>query len=180
MVVTVDTSRDVTDVWLLGAVDHVHNSLDHWLLVHGVDSWCLRHYMGHWLLVDGVRVCALVDCPGGCPVRDGVHNCGLRYRCDVLVCTSRCRDVARLEAQQVVVCLRVCQLVALRLRSECRHVCTRREVHMWVVQSVVQRSREPRGNAWALIAEDGGYNSGLVRVAGGAAQWSRGCEVNNS
>ena len=93
-----DTSRDVTDVWLLGAVDHVHNSLDHWLLVHGVDSWCLRHYMGHWLLVDGVRVCALVDCPGGCPVRDGVHNCGLRYRRDVLTCTGRRGDVARLEA----------------------------------------------------------------------------------
>ena len=191
MVMTVDTPGDVTDVWLLSAVDHVHNSLDHWLLVHSVDGWYLRHHMGHWLLVDGMCVCSLVDCPGGCLVCDGVHNCRLRYRCDVLVCTSRCRDVARLEAQQVVVGLRVCQLAALRLGGECRHVCTRREVHVWVVQGVVQRSGEPRGNAWTFTAEDGGHNSGLVRVAGGrevgwesvgggAAQWSRGREVNNS
>ena len=66
VVVTVDTSGYVTNLWLLSAVDHVHNSLDHWFLVHGVDNWCLRHYVCHWLLVDGMCVCALVDCPGGC------------------------------------------------------------------------------------------------------------------
>ena len=82
-------------------------------------------------------------------------------------------------------------LAALRLRGECRHVCTRSEVHVWVVQSAVQRSGEVRGNAWAFIAEDRGYNRGLVRVAGGrevswesvgggAAQWSGGCEAHVS
>ena len=180
-----DTSRYVTDVWLLCAVDHVHNGLDHWLLVHGVDNWCIRHYTGNWLLVDSVRVCTLVDCPSGCLVRDSVHNWGLRYRCGVLTGTSGHRNVAWLETQQVVVGLRVCQLGALRLGGECGCICTRREVHVWVVQSVVQRSRELGGNAWGFITEDGGQNRGLVRVAGGrkvgwhgigggAAQWGGG------
>ena len=186
-----DTSGYVTNLWLLSAVDHVHNSLDHWFLVHGVDNWCLRHYVCHWLLVDGMCVCALVDCPGGCLGCDGVYNCGLRYRCNALTGTGSRRDVAWLQTQQVVVGLRVCQLAALRLRGECRHVCTRSEVHVWVVQSAVQRSGEVRGNAWAFIAEDRGYNRGLVRVAGGrevswesvgggAAQWSGGCEAHVS
>ena len=58
-------------------------------------------------------------------------------------------------------------VATLRLSGECRDVCTRREVHVWVVQSVVQRSGEPRGNAWVFTAENGGHNRGLVRVAGG-------------
>ena len=137
MVVTVDTSGDVTDVWLLSTVDHVYNGLDHWFLVHSVDNWCVCHYTGHWLLVDSVRVCALVDRPGRCLVRDGVHDCRLRYRCSGLTGTSGHRDVAWLETQQVVVGLRVCQLGALGLGGECGCVCTRREVHMWVVQGAV-------------------------------------------
>ena len=191
MVVTVDTSGYVTDVWLLSAIDHVDNGLDYWLLVHSVDNWCVRHYTGHWLLVDSVGVCALVDRPGGCLVRDSVHNWRLRYRCGGLTGTGGHRDVAWLETQQVVVGLCVCQLGALRLGGECGCVCTRREVHMWVVQSVVQRSRELRGNAWGLINENGGQNGGLVRVAGGrevcwqgvgkgTAQWGGGCEASSS
>ena len=156
MVVAVDTSNYVTDVWLLSTVYHVHNGLDHWLLVHGAYNWGIRHCMGYWLLVDGVRVCALVDRPGGCLVCDGVHNCRLRYRCGGVTSTGCHRDVAWLETQQVVVGLRVCQLGALKLSGECGRICTRREVHMWVIQSTVQRSREVGGNAWAFIAEDGG------------------------
>ena len=186
MVVTVDTSGYVTDVWLLSTIDHVYNGLDHWFLVHSVDNWCVCHYTGHWLLVDSVRVCALVDRPGRCLVRDGVHDCRLRYRCSGLTGTSGHRDVAWLETQQVVVGLRVCQLGALGLGGECGCVCTRREVHVWVVQSAIQRSRELWGNAWAFITEDGGQNRGLIRVAGGrevcwhgvgggSAQWSGGC-----
>ena len=191
MVVTVDTSGYVTDVWLLSTVYHVYNSLDHWFLVHSVDNWCVCYYTGHRPLVDSVRVCALVDRPGGCLVRDGVHNCRLRYRCGGVTSTGGHRDVAWLETQQVVVGLRVCQLGALRLCGECGCICTRREVHVWVVQSVVQRSRELRGNAWGFVTEYGGQNRGLVRVAGGreicwrgvgggTAQWSGGCEANNS
>ena len=115
--------------------------------------------------------------------------------CDIVVMFSLApavaETIARLQTQQVVVGLCVCQLAALRLSGECRHVCTCREVHVWVVQGVVQRSGEPRGNAWTFTAEDGGHNTGLVGVAGGrevgwesvgggAAQWSRGRDVNNS
>ncbi len=137
MVVTVDTSGYVTDVWLLSTVYHVYNSLDHWFLVHSVDNWCVRHYTGHWLLVDSVRVCALVDRPGGCLVRDSVHTWGLRDRCGGVTSTGGHRDVAWLETQQVVVGLRVCQLGALGLCGDCGSVCTCGEVHVWVAEGTV-------------------------------------------
>ena len=167
MVMAVDTSNYVTDVWFLSAVYHVHDSLDHWLLVHGADGWGIRHCTGHWLLVDGVRVCALVDCSSGCLVRDGVNNWGLRYRCGGVTGTSSYRDVARLETQQVVVGLCVRQLGTLRFGGNCGCVYTCGEVDVWVVESTVQCSREVRGNAWVFTAEDGGQDGSLARVAGG-------------
>ena len=154
VVVTVDTSRDVADVWLFSAVYHVHNSLDHWLLVHCVDDWGLCHSADHWLLVDGVRVCALVDCPGGRLVCDGVYDWGLEYGCGGVPGTSGHRDVAWLKTQQVVVGLCVCQLGALRLCGDCRCVCACGEVHVWVVEGTVYHGGDVRDHAWVFAAED--------------------------